>query len=111
MVVPGGQQVYAAPDGSIGYTHPHSVVVPSGSVLCPFTYRKQDGDEFGTISTSVFGARGLMACPTESGDWQVFAALRNATVPQGDINECVRFMGVTETYSEGNAQFAAYEYT
>lgn len=114
VVVPGGQQVYAAPNGRIGYTPPHSAFIPLGSKLCPFTYSKQDGDEFGILSTDVWGARGLMACPTVDNStepgWQVFAAMPNATVPTGNINDCVGFLAVTSVYDAENGEAAAFEY-
>ncbi|TAQ89301.1 hypothetical protein B7494_g2386 [Chlorociboria aeruginascens] len=36
VVVPGGQQVYVGPDGALGYTLPHSVYMPNGSVTTGF---------------------------------------------------------------------------
>jgi hypothetical protein len=101
--------VYAAPNGLISYTQAHSVSMPPGSILCPFTYQKQDGDAFGTLSTNVFGARGLMACPTDDYQWQVFAAMPNATVPSGDVDDCVGFGALTYDYEEDGA--AAFQYT
>jgi hypothetical protein len=39
-----------------------------------------------------FNAQGLMACPLgANGLWQVFAAMNNATVPQGNVSECLGF--------------------
>ncbi len=110
VVVPGGQQVYAAPDGSIRYTTPHSANIPLGSKQCPLTYSKQDGDEFGILSTNVWGARGLMTCPTPDESWQVFAAMPNATVPSGNIEDCVGFLAVTSVYNGVNGGAAAFEY-
>lgn len=52
-----------------------------------------------------------MACPTDDNDWQVFAAMRNATVPSGDVDECVGFGAITYDYSDDEgAGAAAYQY-
>jgi hypothetical protein len=39
-----------------------------------------------------------MACPSDGG-WQVFAALQNATVPEGDVGKCLGFDALAITYS------------
>ncbi|RMZ86087.1 hypothetical protein DV737_g100, partial [Chaetothyriales sp. CBS 132003] len=106
--VPGGQQIWATPDGAIGYTQAHSISVPIDSVPCPFSYSKQAGEQFGHLSTSVFGASGLMACPNPNGSWDVFAALQNATVPNGDVSSCLGFDALTVDYISDTA--AAWQY-
>jgi hypothetical protein len=40
-----------------------------------------------------------MACPADGGRWQVFAALGNATVPHGDVEECLGFSAVALPYT------------
>ena len=61
------------------------------------------------MTTDVFGARGLMACPTDSEgtEYKVFAAMPNATVPTGNIANCVGFLAIAPAYDDGTA---AYEY-
>ncbi|KAJ6066701.1 uncharacterized protein N7446_003738 [Penicillium canescens] len=76
--VPGGQQVYIDPNGALSFTQAHSANIPAGSSYGPFV--------------------GFMACPTEDNRWQVFGALANATVPKGDVNECLGFSAMAITY-------------
>jgi hypothetical protein len=111
-VVPGGQVVYVAIDGYLGFTQAHSSSLPAGAVTGPFTYFKPGYDQYGYISTDAFGARGFMACPTRVGPYetyQIFAAFANATVPNGDISSCVGFDAITEVYNSTEA--AAWQYT
>ena len=53
-----------------------------------------------------------MACPVQeegaSKKWQVFAALQNATVPSGDVDDCLGFSAMA-TQTKQNAT-AAWEY-
>ncbi|KAI1617969.1 hypothetical protein EDD36DRAFT_18135 [Exophiala viscosa] len=105
VLVPGGQSIYMTPTGEIAYTQAHSTFMPAGSVTCPFTYIKAAQAPFGLLSTL---SGGFMACPTDGNTWQVFASLQNATVPQGNVSQCLGFDALaidsTETY-------AAWEYT
>jgi hypothetical protein len=39
-----------------------------------------------------------MACPTEDNRWQVFAALSNATVPSGNVADCLGFSAIALAY-------------
>lgn len=113
--MPGGQIVYVSPSGEIGYTQAHSFQVPPGSNTCPFTFTKSGGSAFGFIGLSpelAFGATSFMGCPTDEGPYQVFANLQNATVPQGNVSDCVGFDAIAEEYGgdSGNNEFAAWEY-
>ncbi|KIV85247.1 hypothetical protein PV11_00969 [Exophiala sideris] len=103
-LVPGGQQIYMSPTGEIAYTAPHSSFMPAGSVTCPFTYIKAAQAPFGLLST-LFG--GFMACPTSGNTWQVFANLQNATVPQGNVSQCLGFDALAIDSTE---IYAAWEY-
>jgi hypothetical protein len=109
--VPGGQRVWATPDGTIGYTQAHSAFIPAGSIQCPFTYGKADGERYGHLTTNVFGASGLMACPETKGGWLVMAALENATVPNGNISTCLTFDALTSDYVASGSNFSAWQYT
>lgn len=82
--------------------------MPNGSVPCPFTYYKGPGAPLGLLSTRAFGADGLMACPTDGDAWQVFANLQNATVPQGNVSQCLGFDAVALDFPE---LYAAWQYT
>lgn len=109
--VPGGQLVYVAPDGHLGFTQAHSASYPTGAVLSPFTYTKNVGDTYGDLSTNAFGATGFMGCPTVDGSglYQVFAAFAGAVVPNGDISTCLGFDALTVDYSLNPAP-AAWQY-
>jgi len=107
-MVPGGQQLYITPQGEIGYTEAHSALIPAGSLSCPFTYFKAPGATFGYLGSQGFGATGLMACPTNGHLWQVFANMRNATVPLGNVSQCLGFDALALDFSEN---YGAWEYT
>ncbi|KAL4782527.1 hypothetical protein BJX76DRAFT_332507 [Aspergillus varians] len=90
--VPGGQQIYVAPSGALKFTQAHSANIPPGSSYGPFEYTPgAQGSAFGYYNYSGWGASGFMACPTDDDRWQVFGALRNATVPSGDVDDCLGF--------------------
>ncbi|KAL4948971.1 hypothetical protein BDW69DRAFT_84457 [Aspergillus filifer] len=92
VVVPGGQQIYVAPSGALKFTQAHSNNIPPGSSLGPFEYEAgAEGSAFGYYSYTGWGTDGFMACPTDDGRWQVFGALQNATVPSGDVADCLGF--------------------
>lgn len=108
VVVPGGQSIYVAPSGALSFTTPHSGYIPAGSSQGPFEYTPgASGNPLGTWTFSGKGASGFMACPvpaTNSGSaaarraaaaappsWQVYAAQQNATVPTGNVNDCLGF--------------------
>ncbi|KAH8431953.1 putative IgE binding protein [Aspergillus melleus] len=106
VMVPGGQQVYVNPDGALSFTQAHSAYIPPGSAQGPFKY--EPGENFGHYTFNGWGASGFMACPTEDERWQVFAAIQNATVPSGDVGDCLGFSAMAVT---GNQTAAAWQYT
>ncbi|CAI7645928.1 unnamed protein product [Penicillium glandicola] len=102
--VPGGQAIYVDDKGALRFTSPHSAYEPTGSSDGPFVYTP--GASFGRWSFSGQGASGFMACPTINAtagyrrsrrgvvvtpQWQVYAALKNATVPSGKVDDCLGF--------------------
>ncbi|QKX57177.1 uncharacterized protein TRUGW13939_04285 [Talaromyces rugulosus] len=98
--VPGGQALFVKSSGAVSYTSPHSISMPSGSQQGPFDWVK--GSPFGRYTTTSFGADGFMACPdysTNTTAWQVFAAIKNATVPTGNVEDCLGFDALTTPYS------------
>ena len=101
--------VYVAVEGYLGFTQAHSVSYPAGAILGSFTYFQPGYDRYGYLSTDAFGARGFMACPTTTGAYQVYAALANATVPNGNISSCIGFDALTEVYNS-TAIPAAWQY-
>jgi len=101
--VPGGQELYVTPQGQLGYTQAHSAYYPPGSVLDPLTYTPVSDAAFEAyVGTTAFNATGFMACPTanqtSTASWQVYAAMANATVPSGNINDCLGFDAVALSY-------------
>lgn len=66
--------------------------------MAPFTYTKAENASSGYLSTYAFDAPGLMACPTTQGSYQVFAAISNATVPNGRISDCTGFRALAADY-------------
>jgi len=100
--VPGGQQVYVSPQGALGFTQAHSAFIPPGSSLGPFDYTP--GIPFGQYTFTGWDADGFMACPDSKDDpktWQVFANIQNATVPTGDIDDCLPFLAKTRVFYGG----------
>ncbi|EKV12358.1 IgE binding protein, putative [Penicillium digitatum] len=107
--VPGGQAIYVDNKGALRFTSPHSAYEPAGSSNGPFEYTP--GTSFGHWNFKGRGAHGFMACPTTNSTtsansttsyrrsrrgaatprWQVFAALKNATVPSGKVQDCLGF--------------------
>ncbi|KAL5392757.1 hypothetical protein DPSP01_000457 [Paraphaeosphaeria sporulosa] len=100
VVVPGGQQVYVAPDGTLSYTQAHSAFVPEGSVRTGWNKtERNDGSNLGSLSFE----GGLVACPrNETQPWQVYGQIENFTAPEG----CLGFGAVTYTASDA----AAWQY-
>jgi hypothetical protein len=107
--VPGGQQIYVNPQGALSFTQAHSIYIPTGSSYGPFNY--SPGQPFGHYTFEGWGATGFMACPNTVGNpssWQVFAAIQNATVPTGDVSDCLGFDAAAIAY---NGSVPAWQYT
>ncbi|KAF2994288.1 hypothetical protein E8E13_003450 [Curvularia kusanoi] len=68
VVVPGGQQIFVAPDGTLGYTQPHSVSMPAGAIVDQFSKTAPGANGLGTLSFET----GFVACPTTDNGYQVF---------------------------------------
>ncbi|CAI6334643.1 unnamed protein product [Periconia digitata] len=86
VVVPGGQQIYVAPDGALSYTQPHSVYKPEGSVVEGWS--RTEGEALGQLSFS----DGLVACPTVEGKpWQVYGQLPGLELSP----DCLGFSAIT----------------
>jgi hypothetical protein len=96
--VPGSQLVYVTTGGRLGYTQAHSASYPAGAVLAPFTYTKTANSSTFDLGTYAFNAPGFMACPTTGGGYQVFAAISNATVASGNIEDCTGFRALATDY-------------
>ncbi|GIJ84761.1 hypothetical protein Asppvi_003612 [Aspergillus pseudoviridinutans] len=103
VLVPGGQQIFVTGDGAVHFTPAHSPSIPPGASTGPFS---QAG---GAWHFTGLGARDFMACPTTDRRWRVFAALRNATVPAGNVTACVPFVATVIPFV--SSQPAAFQYT
>ncbi len=96
VVVPGGQQVYVAPDGALSYTQAHSAAIPAGSIVGNFTKTEpQQGGQFGDLSFET----GFVACPVEGNQWQVFGQVEGGHF--GD--ECLGFDALTQSTEQPGA--------
>jgi hypothetical protein len=100
VVVPGGQQVYVAPDGALSYTQAHSAYIPPGSTVTGFSRTKApNSDAFGYLNWE----KGFIACPGAAEDgWQVYGNIANGTFS----NDCLGFSAIA---SPGNAP-GAWQY-
>ncbi|KAL8660183.1 MAG: hypothetical protein Q9202_006779 [Teloschistes flavicans] len=112
-VVPGGQQIYVAPTGALGFTQAHTSSKPSGSALETFNATLgPDGGPLGHFTFQGLGANGFIACPASKGKgpYQVFANVRNLQdkdVPSKCKRDCLGFDALTAPY-KGEA--AAWQY-
>tara|TARA_R110002003_G_scaffold63_7_gene5852 strand:+ start:13686 stop:14000 length:315 start_codon:yes stop_codon:yes gene_type:complete len=78
VIVPGGQQVYVAPDGALSYTQAHSAYIPTGSIVDGFSREyPAAGQQFGYLNFDT----GFVACPAsgEGNGYQVFGQVDGAT--------------------------------
>jgi hypothetical protein len=94
--VPGGQRVYVAKDGSLGYTIPHGSVGGNQSVAYTGFELKDSG-----IHLQYLGAD-FVAVPVGGGAYKVYAAAVEGT-PKNGTSFAFRVQGV-------NATFGAWEY-
>jgi hypothetical protein len=77
VIVPGGQQVYVAPDGALSYTQAHSAYIPPGSVRDGFSREQPTGGQsFGYLNFDT----GFVACPAANATegYQVFGQVDGA---------------------------------
>jgi hypothetical protein len=89
VVVPGGQQVYVAPDGSLSYTVAHSAYIPEGSVIDGFSREEPEGGAaFGHLNFE----DGFVACSAGEGQgYQVYGATDDAEF----ADDCLGFSALT----------------
>src|SRR5436190_22726759 len=107
--VPGGQQMYVSPAGEVGYTQAHSTYIPVGSTVTGFTLTPGPGPDHARYRFNGFGAKGFMACPSaDRSFYQVFAAIENAAVPTGNVDDCVKFDAIASEYT---GPIPAWQYT
>lgn len=87
VVVPGGQQVYVAPDGSLSYTVAHSASIPAGSITDQFS--RTAGTSFGYLNFET----GFVACPVGGAGtgYQVYGQTQTFEAS----SECLGFSALT----------------
>ncbi|KAI4241877.1 MAG: hypothetical protein L6R40_004276 [Gallowayella cf. fulva] len=116
-VVPGGQQIYVAPNGKLSYTQAHSGYIPPGSAVQTFNATKGTvNGQLGSFTFKGLGGSGFLACPSKKSKtngypYQVFvdvAALSDKDVPSGCKKDCLGFSALTAPY---DGQPAAWQYT
>jgi hypothetical protein len=101
--VPGGQQVYVAKNGALGYTQAHSGLIPKGAVTTGFT--KTETESYGYLSWG----EGFVACPTKGtrkepqGPWKIYGQKKGAKVG----SNCLGFQMLTSNVTE----VGAWQYT
>jgi hypothetical protein len=89
VIVPGGQQVYVAPDGSLSYTVAHSAYIPPGSIVDQFSREAPaEGQAFGYLNFET----GFVACPAGEGQgYKVFGQVQGGTYGP----DCLGFNALT----------------
>ncbi|KAJ2986221.1 hypothetical protein NUW58_g5131 [Xylaria curta] len=65
VTVPGGQQVYVAPDGSLSFTQAHSASMPPGSIVTGFSRARSES--FGAPINLYFNNQFWYLCPVTEG--------------------------------------------
>ncbi|KAF1930289.1 uncharacterized protein M421DRAFT_418604 [Didymella exigua CBS 183.55] len=89
-VVPGGQQVYVAPDGALSYTIAHSAYIPPGSYVDDFSITPAaSANTLGTLSFET----GFTACPVGAAGagYQVYGQTQNFEAS----SDCIGFTAQT----------------
>ncbi|KAI0097989.1 hypothetical protein GGR51DRAFT_566031 [Nemania sp. FL0031] len=97
VTVPGGQQVYVAPDGSLSYTQAHSAYVPEGSLVTGFS--REQSVAFGAPIYLYSSGQNWYLCPVSEGEprertYQIFAF--SPTPPEGCLGTQIRTYGPDE---------------
>ena len=89
VVVPGGQQVYVASNGSLEYTQAHSAAIPTGATQTGFSREAPSGgNTFGYLHFDT----GFVACPAGEGQgYQVFGQVADAKF----ADDCLGFDALT----------------
>jgi hypothetical protein len=97
VVVPGGQQVYVAPDGALSYTVAHSAYIPTGSDVDGFSRTAPaNGSAFGYLNYET----GFVACPAGEGEgYQVFGQVVAGTF----ADECLGFSALAVAVDQPGA--------
>ncbi|KAJ5321408.1 hypothetical protein N7476_004410 [Penicillium atrosanguineum] len=82
VIVPGGQQIYVDGSGALSFTG------ASGFMACPVPQAPSSSSATPSATATPLTAGRRSAQPSQ---WQVYAALQNATVPSGQVSDCLGF--------------------
>ncbi|EPS36364.1 hypothetical protein H072_10106 [Dactylellina haptotyla CBS 200.50] len=106
--VPGGQQIYIAPDNSLSYTQAHSGSMPPGSTTDGFTLGPKQENTLRHIDHK---SGGFLACPAKKdvGPWKVFVgSVTDKNAPSGSAADCLGFLNTGIEFI--GEQFGAWQY-
>jgi len=113
--VPGGQQIYVAPGGALGFTTAHSAFMPAGSYIGGFVQVTYTSTCSPTLTVLTWVApdkstEGILACPNTNqyinGTYQIYAK-----TPAFNLTGCTTLTGILPTYLPANAPYGAWQYT
>ncbi|RFU81074.1 hypothetical protein TARUN_1167 [Trichoderma arundinaceum] len=111
--VPGGQFIYVAPDGSIGYSSAHSALRPPGAQIGGFYSHQVSFDEKGPAQVLSWrqndGKAGLWACPVSPGAPVAYQAVLKAASTRFNGLGCLAVDGIL--IQPAGSAFGAWEYT
>ncbi|PYI07363.1 hypothetical protein BO78DRAFT_460537 [Aspergillus sclerotiicarbonarius CBS 121057] len=111
------QEIYIDPTGAVKFVEAHTTYIPSGASTSTFCYTP--GTTYGYWTYTGLGATGFMACPitstgeeevADAGPYQVFAAMGNASVPTGNVADCLGFEAVAVGWNGAEGSVAAWQY-
>ncbi|RAH56716.1 hypothetical protein BO85DRAFT_520836 [Aspergillus piperis CBS 112811] len=108
------QEIYVDPTGALKFVEAHTSYMDPGASTSTFCYTP--GTSYGKWTYTGFGATGFMACPLDEdeevngGAWQVFAAMKNATVPSGNVSDCLQFEALAYPWVSNGSSIAAWQY-
>ncbi|PWY73466.1 hypothetical protein BO83DRAFT_437461 [Aspergillus eucalypticola CBS 122712] len=108
------QEIYVDPTGALKFVEAHTTYMDPGASTSTFCYTP--GTSYGQWTYTGLGATGFMACPLDEdeevngGAWQVFAAMKNATVPSGNVSDCLQFEALAYPWVSNGSSIAAWQY-
>ncbi|GLA55575.1 hypothetical protein AnigIFM63604_002365 [Aspergillus niger] len=108
------QEIYVDPTGALKFVEAHTTYMDPGASTSTFCYTP--GTSFGQWTYTGLGATGFMACPLDEdeevngGAYQVFAAMANATVPSGNVSDCLEFEALAYPWVSDGSSAAAWQY-
>ncbi|KAL5315986.1 hypothetical protein ACEPPN_016860 [Leptodophora sp. 'Broadleaf-Isolate-01'] len=114
--VPGGQQTFVRPGGSLGYTQAHSASVPAGAYRGGFANVTVGSDCSPDVNVFTWKApdgstEGILACPDVPSYMENIATyIICARTPQFNLTDCIELEGLQATILPEPAPFGAWQY-